>query len=48
VLHRLGDLSAQLEAAGFDVYEHWRRVTHRQWLHIHARRLSTPPGPARP
>lgn len=38
VLHRLDSLSAQLDAAGFDVYEHWRRVTHRQWLHIHARK----------
>lgn len=38
VLHRLDGLSAQLDAAGFDVYEHWRRVTHRQWLHIHARK----------
>lgn len=42
VLHRLDALSAQLVAAGFDVYEHWRRVTHRDWLHIHARRLPTP------
>lgn len=38
VLHRLDSLGAQLGVAGFDVYEHWRRVTHRQWLHIHARK----------
>lgn len=38
VLHGLDDLSAQLDVAGFDVYEHWRRVAHRQWLHIHARK----------
>lgn len=50
VLHSFADLSAQLEAAGFDVYEHWRRATHRQWLHIHARRqiAPTPPQQARP
>ncbi|HEU5427694.1 MAG TPA: class I SAM-dependent methyltransferase [Actinocrinis sp.] len=50
VLHSFADLSAQLEAAGFDVYEHWRRETHRQWLHLRARRRSvpTPPRQARP
>ena len=48
VLHRFDALSALLEASGFDVYEHWRRETHRQWLHIHARRRATPPRPARP
>lgn len=38
VLHELSSLGVQLDAAGFEVYEHWRRVTHRQWLHIHARK----------
>lgn len=37
VFHRLDALSALLDAAGFDVEGHWRRATHRQWLHIHAR-----------
>jgi SAM-dependent methyltransferase len=50
VLHGFHELSAQLEAAGFDVYEHWRRETHRQWLHIRARRQTAPrpPRQARP
>ncbi len=47
VLHSFDDLSAQLEAAGFDVYEHWRRETHRQWLHIRARRQAVPTPPRR-
>ncbi|MBS2966173.1 class I SAM-dependent methyltransferase [Actinocrinis puniceicyclus] len=38
VLHRLESLSALLDTAGFDVYNHWRRVSHRQWLHVHARK----------
>lgn len=38
VFHRLDDLSVLLDAAGFDVYGHWRRATHRKWLHIQARR----------
>ena len=36
VLHQLDTLSSLLDAAGFDVESHWRRETHRQWLHIHA------------
>ena len=51
VLHSFDDLSTQLAAVGFDVYEHWRRETHRQWLHLRARRqaaASTLPQPARP
>jgi SAM-dependent methyltransferase len=38
VLHRLDAVSVLLETAGFAVDDHWRRVTHRQWLHIHAHR----------
>jgi SAM-dependent methyltransferase len=38
VLHRLEGLAALLTGAGFDVYGHWRRPTHRQWLHVHARK----------
>jgi SAM-dependent methyltransferase len=37
VLHRLDALSSLLDAAGFDVENHWRRAARRQWLHIHAR-----------
>lgn len=49
VLHGFEGLSAQLEAAGFGVYGHWRRETHRRWLHIRARRQAVPtPQPARP
>jgi len=38
VFHRLEALSTLLDTAGFDVESHWRRATHRQWLHIHAHR----------
>ena len=38
VLHRLEALTTQLREAGFDVVGHSRRSTHREWLHVRARR----------
>lgn len=38
VLHRIEPFTARLDAAGFDVLDCSRRSTHRDWLHVHARR----------
>lgn len=38
VLHRLEPLTAQLYEVGFYVVDHSRRSTHREWLHVRARR----------
>lgn len=36
VRHRLGPLTALLQAAGLITHGHWRRGGHRDWLHVHA------------
>ncbi|WP_269853820.1 class I SAM-dependent methyltransferase [Streptomyces sp. RPT161] len=38
VLHRYEALAELLDAAGFDVADHARQSTHREWLRVHARR----------
>jgi SAM-dependent methyltransferase len=45
VFHGFDELSALIDAAGFDVQSHWRRATHRQWLHFRAR-LRAPDHPS--
>ncbi|MDF3301765.1 class I SAM-dependent methyltransferase [Streptomyces tropicalis] len=39
VLHRLETFTGHLRAAGFEVTGRARRSTHREWLHIRARRI---------